>query len=88
MDPERRPQAQRDHFTVMAESIGDDAWHLTVRELPATWTVAFATDELEGRARQRIALDLGVEPTEFDLSIVHGSGLFLERRATHRDRGS
>jgi hypothetical protein len=48
----------------------EEAWHLTVRELPATWTVAFRLDELEPRARQRIALDLGCEPQDFDVDMV------------------
>ena len=58
----------RRRFTVLSEPIGADAWHLTVAELPATWTVAFALDEIEARARERIALDLGISPFDFDLT--------------------
>jgi hypothetical protein len=85
MGVERRPEAGRDRFTVVAEEVAAEAWHLTVRELPDTWTVAFSLDELEHRARQRIALDLGCDPGDFDI-VVEPQALFLERRAHRRNR--
>ncbi len=84
MAPERQPELARAHFTVVAEPIGGDAWHLTVKELPETWTVAFSIDELEDRARQRIALDRGIATGDFDMTVVRGTPLFLERRANQR----
>ena len=48
-------------YTVDAEPIAT-AWHLTVRELPLTRTVAFSPGAIEDRARMRIALDLRVDP--------------------------
>ena len=66
--PQRR--LERARYTVVAEPMGRDAWHLTVRELPDTWTVAFARDELEKRARERIALDIGGHPEDFDVHIL------------------
>ena len=70
--PEPRPE--RASYTVVAEPMAPDAWHLTVRELPATWTVAFSRDDLEHRARERIALDLGCHPGDFDVRIVMALG--------------
>ncbi|HVL54465.1 MAG TPA: hypothetical protein VM344_09425 [Vitreimonas sp.] len=64
----------RDQYTVVAEPIEAGAWHVTVRELSATWTVAFDRDELEGRARERIALDLRCHPTDFDIRIIEVRG--------------
>lgn len=84
MAPERQPELARDHFTVVAEPLGRDAWHLTVKELPDTWTVAFSIDELEDRARQRIALDQGTATGDFDLTVVRVMPLFIERRANRR----
>jgi predicted RNase H-like HicB family nuclease len=66
--PVRR--SERASYTVVAEPMAADAWHVTVRELPATWTVAFSRDDLEGRARERIALDLECHPDDFDVRIV------------------
>ena len=66
--PERWPE--REHYTVVAEPMGSDAWHVTVRELPATWTVAFASADLEDRSRERIALDVGCHPLDFDIRIL------------------
>ncbi len=54
----------------MVEQISRDAWHVTVRELPATWTVAFSLDDIEARSRERIALDLGLHPADFDVEVV------------------
>ncbi len=56
-------------YTVDAEPVAI-AWHLTVRELPLTWTVAFSPGAIEDRARMRIALDLGVDPLSFGLMVV------------------
>ena len=58
---------------MLAERIAPDAWHLSVRELPATWTVAFSLDELEARGRERIALDLGCHPDDFDIRVIEVS---------------
>jgi predicted RNase H-like HicB family nuclease len=60
----------RPRYTVVATAVTEDAWHLTVRELPETWTVAFSAEELESRARVRIALDTQVAPEDFELTIV------------------
>jgi hypothetical protein len=68
-DPARRSSVPR--FNVVAEPVATEAWHLTVRELPSTWTVAFARGDIERRARERIALDLGIEPAEMDIVIHH-----------------
>ena len=57
-------------FTVLSEPMGGDAWHVTVAELPATWTVAFTFAEIERRARERIAIDLGVSRFDFDLTLT------------------
>jgi hypothetical protein len=73
MGPER-DSARRSgipRFNVVAEQVAPEAWHLTVRELPSTWTVAFARRDIERRARERIALDLGIEPSEMDVVIHH-----------------
>ena len=67
-EPERWPE--RANYTVVAEPMGSDAWHLTVHELPATWTVAFAWADLEDRSRERIALDVGCHPDDFDIRIL------------------
>jgi hypothetical protein len=64
------PRTERLSYTVVAEPMAADAWHVTVRELPATWTVAFSREDLEGRARERIALDCGCHPDDFDVRIV------------------
>lgn len=70
MASEPQGDASPGTYTIVAERIGDEAWHLTVRELPDTWTVAFARDDLERRGRERIALDLGVHPSDFDVRVV------------------
>jgi hypothetical protein len=67
-DPRSRTGRQR--YTVLAEPIESAAWHLTVRELPETWTVAFTEDEIDARARQRIAFDLALDPSDVDVSVV------------------
>ena len=67
-EPQHRPERAR--YTVVAEPMGPEAWHLTVRELPATWTVGFSRAELESRARERIALDVGGHPDDFDVRIL------------------
>jgi predicted RNase H-like HicB family nuclease len=64
--PERQPR--RRTFTVDVELVEPGAWHVAVRELPDTWTVAFDPRDIERRARQRIALDTGLEPDEFDVA--------------------
>ena len=63
------PREARATYTVMAEPMGADAWHITVRELPDTWTVAFRRDDFEARSRERIALDLGCHPEDFDVQL-------------------
>jgi predicted RNase H-like HicB family nuclease len=64
------PVPDRQHYTVVAERIDGDAWHVTIRELPRTWTVAFTLDEIEWRARQRIAYDLWIDPSGFDVTVL------------------
>jgi hypothetical protein len=71
---DRQLGRERATYTVQVERIDDAAWHLTVRELPETWTVAFGRDELEPRARERIALDLDCHPSDFDLRIIEVRG--------------
>jgi len=61
---------RRASFTIVAERMAPDAWHLQVRELPATWTVAFSRAEIEWRARERIAIDLGCHPADFDVHLL------------------
>ncbi len=85
MAPDRLPEPRRDRFTVLAEAIETDVWHLTVLELPGTWTVAFSPDELESRARTRIALDVGCDPDEFDVVVQRTTSLYLERRSYRRN---
>ena len=73
MDAQRRPEQAgrgRPLYRVVAEPVGGSAWHLTVVELPATWTVAFDRSEVESRARRRIAIDLGVHSDDFDVAIT------------------
>lgn len=70
MSSEPSAQDDRDNYSIVAERIAPDAWHLTVRELPRTWTVAFGRAELEPRARERIALDTGCHPRDFDIRII------------------
>ena len=77
MAPERQARAR---YTVVAQPITLRAVHLRVRELPDTWTVAFDRDEVEERARYRIALDLGCHPSDFDVT-VEFPAMDLERRA-------
>ena len=83
MAPEGRPDCAPAWCTVVVEQIAPSAFHLTVRELPATWTVAFDRDEIEERARGRIALDLNCDPGDFDVTLEYPE-LYVERRA---DRG-
>ena len=66
--PQGRPERTR--YTVVAEAMAPDAWHITVRELPATWTVAFTRNDLDSRSRERIALDLGCHPDDFDIRLM------------------
>ncbi|HVL54346.1 MAG TPA: hypothetical protein VM344_08820 [Vitreimonas sp.] len=82
MPPERSPEAQRERFTVIVEALEEEehAWLLTVRELPRTWTVTFSQGHIEAAARQRIALDLGCGPHDFDIAVEPRGSLFLERR--------
>jgi hypothetical protein len=59
MPPQQSPEPRRERFTVVAEAITGEveAWHITVRELPETWTVAFSPTEFETAGRRRIALE-------------------------------
>jgi hypothetical protein len=70
MPGEPEPRMDRAAYTIVAEPMASDAWHLTVRELPETWTVAFSRDDLELRSRERIALDLGCHPQDFDIRVL------------------
>jgi hypothetical protein len=70
MQPEPHEPNARATYTVVAERIAVDAWHVTVRELPATWTVAFSRGDLEQRSRERIALDLECHPQDFDIRML------------------
>lgn len=70
VDRKLEPALLRQSYTVIAEAIPRGAWHLTVVELPATWTVAFGREEVDRRARERIALDLGCHPRDFDIEVV------------------
>jgi hypothetical protein len=70
MAPEAQRRTERARYTVVAEPMGRNAWHITVRELPDTWTVAFARTELEKRARERIALDIGGHTSDFDVHVL------------------
>ena len=70
MASEPHPRPGRASYTVVADPMAPDAWHITVRELPATWTVAFAREDLDARARERIALDVGCHPDDFDIRIL------------------
>jgi hypothetical protein len=81
--PQPKRKRERKTYTVIAQWMGHDAWHVTVRELPFTWTVAFGLKELESRARERIALDLGVSRQDFDVTVEYPA-LRVERRADHR----
>jgi len=83
MGPEPQSRRDRQTFTVVAQPMGQGAWHVTVRELPFTWTVAFGVEELEARARERIALDLGVSRRDFDVKLEYPA-LRLERRREDR----
>ena len=78
-------QPYRARYTIAVEPIGQDAWHLTVRELPAIWTVAFSADDFESRARERIALDLRCGRDDFDVAFEVAPVFFVERRARRRD---
>ena len=78
-----QPRTARKTFTVVAQWIGHGAWHITVRELPFTWTVAFGAEEVESRARERIALDIGVSRRDFDMTVEYPA-LRLERRREDR----
>ena len=68
--PAAQPRNERASYTVHAEQLATDAWHLTVRELPATWTVVFARADIEQRSRERIALDLGLHPADIDVRVL------------------
>jgi hypothetical protein len=70
MPSEPQQRSERAAYTVIAERMAAEAWHITVRELPATWTVAFARADLEQRSRERIALDLGCHPADFDVRVL------------------
>jgi hypothetical protein len=83
--PEFEARDPRRRFTVAVDSIAPGAWHVSVLELPATWTVAFAADDIENRVRERIALDTGLNPSEVEIVLVPAPALFVERRATWRN---
>jgi hypothetical protein len=55
---------------------------VTVRELPDTWTVAFAEGEVEERARHRIALDLGLRADDIEVTVERAP--LLEENRSHR----
>ena len=59
-----------------------DALTAEVR-MPDTWTVAFARDDIERRAREQIALDTGRDPDSFAIR-VQRPWLYLERRGNRR----
>ena len=67
--PRRQQQSVR-RYTVLVEQVAKDAWHLTVSELPATWTVAFSREEIERKARDRIALDVGIHPDAMEIRLI------------------
>jgi hypothetical protein len=69
--PLRDPEHHRVSYTVTAEPIALGAWHITVRELPETWTVAFERRDIESRIRRQIARDVGAEPDAFDVRIEY-----------------
>jgi hypothetical protein len=69
-EPAPRDRPDRVRYTVVAEAMAPDAWHITVRELPATWTVAFTPNDLDARSRERIALDLNCQPDDFDIRLM------------------
>ena len=62
-------QPQRRRYTAVATRFGIAEWDVTIHELRDTWTVAFAEDEIEDRARRRIALDTGLDPNTFDVAV-------------------
>lgn len=67
----------RRSYTAVATPFGIGEWDVTISELQDTWTVAFSEDEIEDRARRRIAIDTGADPHAFDVSVqcVPRSGL-------------
>ena len=65
-------ESERARFTVEATQVTSFAWHLTVRGLPDTWTVAFDDQDFEQKIRTRIATDLEMDRDAFDVSIVDG----------------
>jgi hypothetical protein len=56
-------------YTAVATPFGIAEWDVTIAELDDSWTVAFASDEIETRARLRIALDTGLAPAAFDVTV-------------------
>jgi predicted RNase H-like HicB family nuclease len=81
--PEPRRNPARLQFTVVVEQIAANGFDLRVPELPGTWTVAFERDEIEARARTRIALDTGYAADEFDVRLEFPP-IHVERRANRR----
>lgn len=81
--PEPRRNPIRPLFTVVVEQVAANGFDLRVPELPGTWTVAFDRDEIEARARTRIALDTGHAVDEFDVSLQFPP-FHVERRANRR----
>ena len=77
-----RPRHPRDRYTVLVEALAANTFRLAVRELPETWTVAFDRDEIEERARHRIALDLGCDPSGFAIELEPPQ-LLIARRANY-----
>ncbi len=62
-------QSPRRCFTAVATPFGIGEWDVTIPELDDSWTVAFAADEIEDRARLLIALDTGRDPGTFDVNV-------------------
>ncbi|MFL5680334.1 MAG: hypothetical protein ACJ77B_07015 [Chloroflexota bacterium] len=83
--PESEAREHRHRFTVAVDSLSPGAWHVSVLELPATWTVAFAADDIEKRVVERIALDTGLDPAEVEIVLIPAPALFVERRANWRN---
>ena len=68
---EQSHDRQRSRYTVDALRVGPDAWHVSVRELPNLWTVAF-TDihPIDRRVKALIADELGSSRDAIELVVV------------------
>ena len=69
MQSERRDPSDRVRFTALVWPIGDDTWHVELREDPGVWTVVFDRELIEERIRGRVIIDLGLADDEFDLVV-------------------